>query len=159
MKKIKPFFLAAKSKKAQHTLKVLSQKYNNYNLKEANIVVVLGGDGTILSLINDEVYLKKKIFGMNRGTIGFLMNNYQPDNLIHRISMSKETRLNPVQMKVTDINNKTYNALSLNEVSLLRQNRFAANVRVKIDNKMKINKLVCDGILVSTPAGSTAYNL
>ena len=159
MKKIKPFFLAAKSKKAQHTLKVLSQKYSNYNLKEANIVVVLGGDGTILSLINDEVYLKKKIFGMNRGTIGFLMNNYQPDNLLHRISISKETRLNPVQMKVTDINNKTYNALSLNEVSLLRQNRFAANVRVKIDNKMKINKLVCDGILVSTPAGSTAYNL
>ena len=120
---------------------------------------MLGGDGTILSLINDEVYLNKKIFGMNRGTIGFLMNNYQPDNLIHRISISKETRLNPVQMKVTDINNKTYNALSLNEVSLLRQNRFAANVRVKIDNKMKINKLVCDGILVSTPAGSTAYNL
>ena len=159
MKKIKPFFLAAKSKKAQHTLKVLSQKYNNYDLKVANIVVVLGGDGTILSLINDKVYLKKKIFGMNRGTIGFLMNNYQPDNLIHRISISKETRLNPVQMKVTDINNKTYNALSLNEVSLLRQNRFAANVRVKIDNKMKINKLVCDGILVSTPAGSTAYNL
>ena len=159
MKKIKPFFLAAKSKKAQHTLKVLSQKYNNYALKEANTVVVLGGDGTILSLINDEVYLKKKIFGMNRGTIGFLMNNYQPDNLIHRISVSKETRLNPVQMKVTDINNKTHNALSLNEVSLLRQNRFAANVRVKIDNKMKINKLVCDGILVSTPAGSTAYNL
>ena len=159
MKKIKPFFLAAKSKKAQYTLKVLSQKYNNYALKEANTVVVLGGDGTILSLINDEVYFKKKIFGMNRGTIGFLMNNYQPDNLLHRISISKETRLNPVQMKVTDINNKTYNALSLNEVSLLRQNRFAANVRVKIDNKMKINKLVCDGILVSTPAGSTAYNL
>ena len=159
MKKIKPFFLAAKSKKAQHTLKVLSQKYNNYDLKVANIVVVLGGDGTILSLINDEVYFKKKIFGMNRGTIGFLMNNYQPDNLLHRISISKETRLNPVQMKVTDINNKTYNALSLNEVSLLRQNRFAANVRVKIDNKIKINKLVCDGILVSTPAGSTAYNL
>ena len=96
---------------------------------------------------------------MNRGTIGFLMNNYQPDNLIHRISISKETRLNPVQMKVTDINNKTYNALSLNEVSLLRQNRFAANVRVKIDNKMKINNLVFDCILVSTPAGSTAYNL
>ena len=159
MKKIKPFFLAAKSKKAQHTLKLLSKKYNNYNLKESNIVVVLGGDGTILSLINDEVYLKKKIFGMNRGTIGFLMNNYQTDNLMHRINTSKETRLNPVQMKVTDINNKTYNALSLNEVSLLRQNRFAANVRVKIDDKMKINKLVCDGILVSTPAGSTAYNL
>ena len=119
MKKIKPFFLAAKSKKAQHTLKVLSQKYNNYALKEANTVVVLGGDGTILSLINDEVYLKKKIFGMNRGTIGFLMNNYQPENLIKRIIASKETRLNPVQMKVTDINNKIQNAFSLNEVSIV----------------------------------------
>lgn len=159
MKKIKPFFLASKSKKAHNTLKVLSRKYHNYNLKEANTVVVLGGDGTILSLINDEIYLKKKIFGMNRGTIGFLMNNYQPDNLINRINASKETKLNPVQMKVTDINNKMHNAFSLNEVSLLRQNRFAANVRVKIDNKMKISKLICDGILVSTPAGSTAYNL
>ena len=95
---------------------------------------------------------------MNRGTIGFLMNNYQPDNLIDRISISKETRLNPVQMKVIDINNKTYNALSLNEVSLYKKIDLQ-NVRVKIDNKMKINKLVCDGILVSTPVGSTAYNL
>ena len=159
MRKIKPFFLAAKSKKAQFTLKLLLKKYNNYDLKDSNVVVVLGGDGTILSLINNTAYLKKKIFGMNRGTIGFLMNNYQLDNLINRISESKETKLNPVKMIVTDIHNKVHSALSLNEVSLLRQNRFAANVRVKIDDNMKINKLVCDGILVSTPAGSTAYNL
>ncbi len=159
MKKIKPFFLAAKSKKAENTLRLLLQKYNSYDLKDANVVVVLGGDGTILSLINDTIYLKKKIFGMNRGTIGFLMNNYQSEDLIKRIIESKETKLNPVQMKVTDIYNKMHNALSLNEVSLLRQNRFAANVRVRIDDRMKINKLVCDGILVSTPAGSTAYNL
>ncbi len=159
MKIVKPFFLAAKSKKAQSTLKLLSLKYNHFSLKEANVVVVLGGDGTILSLIHDTIYLKKKIFGMNRGTIGFLMNNYKPEDLMKRIIVSKETKLNPVQMKVIDINNKVHNALSLNEVSLLRQNRFAANVKVKIDNKVKINKLVCDGILVSTPAGSTAYNL
>ncbi|MAI02278.1 MAG: NAD kinase [Rickettsiales bacterium] len=159
MKTVKPFFLAANSKKAQDTLKILKKKYSNFSLLNANVVVVLGGDGTILSLINDSVYLNKKIFGMNRGTVGFLMNNYKPQDLIQRIKISKETKLNPVQMKVMDINNKVHNALSLNEVSLLRQNRFAANVKVKINNKVKINKLVCDGILVSTPAGSTAYNL
>ena len=96
---------------------------------------------------------------MNRGTIGFLLNNYNEKNLIERIMFSKEFKLNPVSMTVTDIYNKKYNALSLNEVSLLRQNRFAANVQVKINDKVKINKLICDGILVSTPAGSTAYNL
>lgn len=159
MKTVKPFFLAAKSKKAINTLKLLKQNYSSFTLKDANVVIVLGGDGTILSLINDSVYLKKKIFGMNRGTVGFLMNNYNSKDLIQRIKLSTETKLNPVQMKVVDINDKVYNALSLNEVSLLRQNRFAANVKVKINNKVKINKLVCDGILVSTPAGSTAYNL
>ena len=87
------------------------------------------------------------------------MNNYHSNELTERIIASKETLLKAIQMKVTDIHNKTHQALSLNEVSLLRQNRYAANVKVIINNKVKINKLVCDGILVSTPAGSTAYNL
>ncbi len=159
MKVVKPHFLAANSKKASDTLKLLKNKYNSFSLKEANVVVVLGGDGTMLSLINNQKYLKKRIYGMNRGTIGFLMNNYNSRELMERIISSKETCLNSVQMKVTDISNKIYQAFSLNEVSLLRQNRYAANVKVKINNKIKINKLVCDGILVSTPAGSTAYNL
>jgi NAD+ kinase len=123
------------------------------------VVIVLGGDGTILPLVNDKSFIKKNIFGMNRGTVGFLMNNYEAENLLDRIKSSKVTKLNPVYMKVTDVLNKTHLAFSLNEVSLLRQNRFAANIRVKINSKVKINKLVCDGMLISTPAGSTAYNL
>ena len=96
---------------------------------------------------------------MNRGTIGFLLNHYNEKNLPERIMCSREFKLNPVSMTVTDINNRKYKALSLNEVSLLRQNRFAANVQVDVNGKIKIKKLICDGILVSTPAGSTAYNL
>ena len=159
MKNIKPFFLSSKKIKAKKALKILEKKYTHYPLEEDNVVVVLGGDGTVLSLINNNNFIKKSIFGMNRGTVGFLMNNYEAVNLLDRIKSSKVTKLNPVYMKVTDIYNKTHLAFSLNEVSLLRQNRFAANIRVKINSKIKINKLVCDGILISTPAGSTAYNL
>ena len=159
MKSIKPFFLSSNKIKAKKALKILQKKYKHYSLEEANLVIVLGGDGTILPLVNDKSFIKKNIFGMNRGTVGFLMNNYEAENLLDRIKSSKVTKLNPVYMKVTDILNKTHLAFSLNEVALLRQNRFAANIRVKINSKIKINKLVCDGILISTPAGSTAYNL
>ena len=159
MKNIKPFFLSSKKIKAKKALKILQKKYKHYSLEEANVVIVLGGDGTILPLVNDKSFIKKNIFGMNRGTVGFLMNNYEAENLLDRIKSSKVTKLNPVYMKVTDILNKTHLAFSLNEVSLLRQNRFAASIRVKINSKVKINKLVCDGILISTPAWSTAYNL
>ena len=159
MKNIKPFFFAAKNNKAQKAISLLKKKYISYSLKNCNVIVVLGGDGSILSLINDKEYFKKKIYGMNRGTVGFLLNNFNENNLLERIKTSKEFKLNPVSMTVTDIHNKKHKALSLNEVSLLRQNRFAANVQVNINNKVKIKKLICDGILVSTPAGSTAYNL
>jgi len=159
MKIVKPFFLAANNNKAQNAIRLLQNKYDTYELKNSNVIVVLGGDGSILSLINNKEYLKKKIYGMNRGTIGFLLNNFSEKNLLDRIKSSIEFKLNPVSMQVTDIYNKKYKALSLNEVSLLRQNRFAANVKVNVNKTVKINKLVCDGILVSTPAGSTAYNL
>ena len=159
MKLIKPFFFAAENNKAQKALTILKKKYSSYTLKNSNVIVVLGGDGSILSLINNKEYYKKKIYGMNRGTVGFLLNNFNENNLLERIKSSKEFKLNPVSMTVVDVNNNKHEALSLNEVSLLRQNRFAANVQVDINNKVKIKKLICDGILVSTPAGSTAYNL
>ena len=139
MKTVKPFFLAAENIKAQKAAKLLKRKYTNYALEHSNVIVVLGGDGSILSLINNKEYLKK-IYGMNRGTIGFLLNNYDEKNLTERIKSAIEFKLNPVSMNVTDISNKKYNALSLNEVSLLRQNRFAANVQVNINNKVKIKK-------------------
>ena len=148
MKNIKPFFLSSKKIKAKKALKILQKKYKHYSLEEANVVIVLGGDGTILPLVNDKSYIKKNIFGMNRGTVGFLMNNYEAENLLDRIKSSKVTKLNPVYMKVTDVLNKTHLAFSLNEVSLLRQNRFAASIRVKINSKVKINKLVCDLSLI-----------
>ena len=159
MRVVKPFFLAAENVKAQKAVKYLKSKYASFKLEQANVIVVLGGDGSILSLINNKEYLKKKIYGMNRGTIGFLLNHYNEKNLPERIMSSREFKLNPVSMTVTDINNRKDKALSLNEVSLLRQNRFAANVQVDVNGKIKIKKLICDGILVSTPAGSTAYNL
>ena len=147
MKTVKPFFLAAENTKAQKAIKLLKKKYNKFELKDSNVIVVLGGDGSILSLINNNEYLKKKIYGMNRGTIGFLLNNYKEKNLVERIKLSEEFKLNPVSMTVIDIKNKKYKALSLNEVSLLRQNRFAANVQVKINNKIKIIVVV---VLVGT---------
>ena len=159
MKILKPYFHSADTKKAKIAMLSLIKKYKKYKLKDSNIIVVLGGDGTILSMINNEKFCKKKIYGMNRGTLGFLLNSYSENNLLERIKSSKTYKLNPVSMSVIDIKKNKYNALSLNEVSLLRQNRFAASFRVRIDNKIKISKLVCDGILVSTPAGSTAYNL
>ncbi len=159
MKAVKPYFFAKPSEKAQNALKKLKKKYKSYSLEESNVIVVLGGDGSILSLINKKSYLSKNIYGMNRGTVGFLLNNFSETKLIERIEKAKIYKLNPVLMKVVDIDKKEYKALSLNEVSLFRQNRFAANLRVKINNNIKIKKLVCDGILVSTPAGSTAYNL
>ena len=118
MKSIKPFFLSSNKIKAKKALKILQKKYKHYSLEEANLVIVLGGDGTILPLVNDKSFIKKNIFGMNRGTVGFLMNNYEAENLLDRIKSSKVTKLNPVYMKVTDILNKTHLAFSLNEAAL-----------------------------------------
>ena len=110
--------------KAKKALKILEKKYTHYPLEEANVVVVLGGDGTILSLINDKSFIKKNIFGMNRGTVGFLMNNYEAVNLLDRIKSSKVTKLNPVYMKVTDIHNKTH----VNDKTITQTFLFTSNI-------------------------------
>ena len=159
MKKIKLSFIAAKSNRAQNALKRLSLKYKSYSHNESNVIVALGGDGLILSLLKDKKNLKKAIYGMNKGTVGFLLNNYAEDSLLNRIKNAKVTKLNPIEMIAQDVNGKIYKALSLNEVSLLRQNKSAARIKIIVDDKVRLKNLVCDGIMLATPAGSTAYNL
>lgn len=127
--------------------------------KDAEALVVLGGDGFMLHSLHE--YMKRDIpfYGMNCGTVGFLMNEFREENLLHRINYAKQATLHPLHMDVIDQKGKKHHALAINEVSLLRETRQAAKLQVSIDEKVRLNELVCDGILVSTPAGSTAYNL
>ena len=138
--------------------KALSQTYKNYKISEADVVVALGGDGLMLQTLHENIGNSLPIYGMNRGSIGFLMNKYREDNLIGRIDKAEMTRVYPLQMEaITENDTKT--AKAINEVSLLRQTYQAAKIQIFIDGKERLSELICDGILLSTPAGSTAYNL
>jgi len=152
-------FVASRSPDAEEALAHLTKKYPAVDVDEADVIVALGGDGFMLEAIHRNRNLNVPIYGMNRGTVGFLLNEYQEDNLLDRIASSEEQKLRPLHMKVTTDSGIEQNAYAYNEVSLLRQTRQAANIRVSIDGKVRIDKLMCDGCLVATPAGSTAYNL
>ena len=121
-------------------------------------IVVLGGDGFMLQCLHK--YYKKKLpfYGMNRGTMGFLMNEYRPDDLLERIKACRPALLYPLQMYAQKVNGKTSQAIAFNEVSLFRESRQAAKIRVTVDHIVRLNELVCDGVLATTAAGSTAYN-
>jgi len=159
MKFNKIAFIASNSKEAQKALKELSKKYNNINVDQADIIVALGGDGLLLNVIETYGVKKIPIYGMNRGTIGFLMNTYSKKNLIERINNAVLTKISPLEMEALDINEKKYKGIAINEVSLLRQSRMTAKVIINVNNKKRLNELVCDGVMLATPAGSTAYNL
>ena len=159
MKFNKIAFIASNSKEAQKALKELSKKYNNINVDQADIIVALGGDGLLLNVIETYGVKKIPIYGMNRGTIGFLMNTYSKENLIERINNAVLTKISPLEMEALDINEKKYKGIAINEVSLLRQSRMTAKVIINVNNKKRLNELVCDGVMLATPAGSTAYNL
>jgi NAD+ kinase len=126
--------------------------------KNADLVIVLGGDGMMLKILHRFMSKNLCFYGMNTGSIGFLLNTYREDNVLERINSAKIYKLNPLEMKVTNIHGDTIQELAINEVSLLRQSNQAARIKVKIDDIQMLDMLVCDGILVSTPAGSTAYN-
>ncbi|PCI34541.1 MAG: NAD kinase [Alphaproteobacteria bacterium] len=150
---------ASETEMAQEAATRLKALYDFAPLEDADVIVALGGDGFILHLIHDIMPHRASIFGMNRGTVGFLLNDFQEDALIERIKISTPITLHPLRMTVETENGDRSEALAINEVSLLRQTRQTAKIRILVDGKIRMEELVCDGILISTPAGSTAYNL
>jgi len=152
-------FLADRNEGATAALRELESRFPSVPPAEADVIIALGGDGFMLRTLHRHMQLGKPIYGMNKGTVGFLMNAYNPDGLAERLANSEVAVLHPLQMTATRESGDVQTALAINEVSLLRQSRQAAKLRISIDGRTRIEELICDGVLVSTPAGSTAYNL
>ena len=152
-------FTASNRPEAQEARARLALRYGDSPVTEAEVIVALGGDGFMLETFHDNMSTGLPIYGMNRGSVGFLMNEYSEYGLLDRIAAAEEAAIHPLRMTATDVHGKTHEALAINEVSLLRQTRQVAKLRISIDGKLRLAELACDGALVSTPAGSTAYNL
>lgn len=133
--------------------------YGDVGEDEADVIVALGGDGFMLETLHRNLAKGRPIYGMNRGSVGFLMNDYREDQLIERINMAEKAIIHPLRMTAVDSQGARHQALAINDVSLLRETRQTAKLRIIIDGRPRLDELICDGALVSTPAGSTAYNL
>lgn len=152
-------FVASSADEAQRALADLSSQYPTVPPEEADVIVALGGDGFMLETLHRFIGLGIPIFGMHRGTVGFLMNAFEQDDLLNRIANATSVELTPLRMRVETMDGRHIEAVAINEVSLLRETRQTAHVCVKIDGVVRIDELMADGVLVATPAGSTAYNL
>lgn len=152
-------FIASDVPEAQQALHDLQKIYGDDGINEADIIIALGGDGTLLETIHTVGKARLPIYGMNCGSVGFLLNPFRPENLLERLEKSHTIDIFPLHMTAVDQNGQAHEALAFNEVSLLRQTRQAAKLKISVDNIERIPELVCDGILLATPAGSTAYNL
>jgi NAD+ kinase len=152
-------FVASDTSIAQQARRKLVERYGDVPPEQAELIVALGGDGFMLRTLHDWHALEVPVYGMKLGRVGFLMNKHVVDGLPERVARAHTSSLFPLQMQVTDVYGKEHSALAFNEVSLLRQTNQATHLEVKLNGIVKLDTLVCDGILVSTPAGSTAYNL
>lgn len=152
-------FIASSVGEAQEAKTRLQARYGQHALENCDVVVALGGDGLMLSALHQFMNSGIPIYGMNRGSVGFLMNEYAEDGLIERLEAAFLTTIHPLAMHAWDANGKQHEARALNEVSLLRQTYQAAKLRISVDDRVRLDELICDGALVATPAGSTAYNL
>ncbi|UWR04148.1 NAD kinase [Ruegeria conchae] len=151
-------FLASDAKVAQTARDSLVACYGNAAPRDADVVVALGGDGFMLQTLQGIQHLNTPVYGMNRGTIGFLMNEYGETDLMARLAEAEEEVVNPLAMTAMDQSGQKHEALAINEVSLLRAGPQAAQLRISVDGRVRMAELVCDGALLATPAGSTAYN-
>lgn len=154
----KACFMASDAPEAQEALRELEARYGQCPLEEAEVIVALGGDGFMLQTLHATDELDIPVYGMNCGTIGFLMNEYSADDLLARLEGAEETVINPLVMRAMDGDGHLHTALAINEVSLLRAGPQAAKLRICVDGKIRMDELICDGALLCTPAGSTAYN-
>ncbi|EKF41107.1 NAD kinase [Nitratireductor indicus] len=152
-------FVSADTEDAREAAAHLSALYGQERPEDADVVVALGGDGFMLQTLRETMGSGKRIYGMNRGTVGFLMNEYRDEGLRERIEAAIPETVRPLQMLALDAEGKESEALAINEVSLLRQSYQAAKIRISVDDKVRLEELICDGVMVATPAGSTAYNL
>ena len=150
-------FTASSADVAQTARAALVTRYGNVDMEEADVIVALGGDGFMLQTLHATEKLSAPVYGMNRGTIGFLMNTYAESDLPARLAAAEEAVINPLSMTATCADGTVSKALAINEVSLLRSGPQAAKLKITIDGRLRMAELVCDGALVSTPAGSTAY--
>jgi len=151
-------FVASDVDAAQEARAALAARYGDVPLDQAQAIVALGGDGFMLATLHATQALDLPVYGMNRGTVGFLMNAYAEDDLPERLRAAEEEIVNPLFMRATTVSGAVHEALAINEVSLLRQGPQAARLRISVDGRVRMEELVCDGALLATPAGSTAYN-
>jgi NAD+ kinase len=152
-------FLSSGAKEADHALEKLVARYGNCAPEDAEVIVALGGDGLMLTTLHRTMDAPKPIYGMNRGSVGFLMNEYAERGLRERLAAARPSIIHPLLMCATNVAGGKTTARAINEVSLLRQTYQAAKLTISIDGAVRLAELIADGVLVSTPAGSTAYNL
>ena len=152
-------FLASSATEALAAREELIGIYGDVPPEEADVIVALGGDGFMLQTLHGMMNSGKLVYGMNRGSVGFLMNDYRTEDLQDRICAAVENAFHPLQMTTANSDGTNSTALAINEVSLFRQSYQAAKLRVEVDGVVRLDELICDGLMVATPAGSTAYNL
>ncbi len=155
---MKIYFHASNRNRPQEAFKKLSKLYDHHPIAQADVIVVLGGDGAMLRALHEFTEINLPIYGLNLGTLGFLLNEYKEKNLIERIEKAHKHEIHPLKMIATDIGGKTHEHIAYNEVSLLRETHSSAKIMIFVNDEVRMPLLVCDGIMLSTPVGSTAYN-
>ncbi len=151
-------FVNGDTPESEAAIKALKSRYDHVPTEEADVLVTLGGDGMMLQTLHKHIHQPIPIYGMNFGSIGFLMNEYREENLLQRLQAAVENIIHPLKLTAYNSENHPLHALAINEVSLFRQSHQAAKLQITIDDRIRMQELICDGVMVATPAGSTAYN-